>query len=387
MIPRGPLWTSPELDAVVASRGGLFRLEGQHAESTANTFGTLVARFDRYVEYAESSLFDVRPRKLSFGFLCSSEFNAFAYAAQPGMAPSLDFVGINVGVVFTLSDTFSRILADPACFPEVGDSSVEAPQGLAPRPLSTDVMSRSPIGGGPRCPVRASFAGVLAQTALDYLFFHEITHLRNGHCEYGRDHLAMSCLAEIAGDTKASQALVRHALEMDADCGAILLTLNEAFRLKDMLASTTREVDPIVLHAVQAAYGDAERATRTVAYSAYVLFRLFDDSRWDHEGLASRSHPQSAVRMSWIGPTLYEIFLQRPAYGYEPEAFVADMGRIVLAAETDCGRIQGVPPDPRGIMSVYSTTQSADYLNQLKVTWSSIRPLLEAHKRGGRLPD
>jgi hypothetical protein len=104
---------------------------------------------------------------------------------------------------------------------------------------------------------------------------------------------------------------------------------------------------------------------------------------------SAQTHPQPLVRMSWIGPTIYEIFLQRLAYGYDAMAFAKAMAEIVRDAETDCGRIQGLPPDLRGIKSILSTgmVSSTDYLNSLASTWNSIRPYLERYKRGGKLPD
>ena len=388
MIPRPPRWTSPDIDEVIAAQGGLFWLEGEHQESTVDLLHTLTGRFDRYVEFAEASLYRDRPRRISYGFLCSSDFNAFAYSTPPPVTPPLDFIGINIGVVFTLLDTFARILAQPDTFPDVGNRSLENPSGAGLRPLTTNVMSLPPSGVGPVCSVRSLFAGVLAQTALDYLFFHQLTHLRNGHCDYTREHLAGSWLAEIAAVVQeASDLLIQQTLEMDADSGAVLHALNEAFKLKDMLQGTTQVLEPDTLAVIEAAYGTAERATRTVAYGAYVLFRLFDDSGWDHGVQSSRSHPQPAIRMSWIGPTVYEILLQRPAYGYDALAFAKDMAEIIGDAEVACGSIQGLPADPHAIASVYQTASSLDYLNSLGSTWSSIRPELEKLKRGGKLPD
>lgn len=387
LIPRPPRWTNPDIEAFVAARGGLFRLAGEHRESTRTIFRTLVASFDRDVEYAESHLYEDCRRRITYGVLCSSDFNAFAYATPPEGSPPLDFVGINVGVIFTLVDTFARILAHPASFPDVGDPALEDPGRCAPRPLTTNVMSLAPSAVGPNCHVRSGFAGTLALTALRYLFFHEITHLRHGHCEYGREHLQDSYLAELLDCGDLAEPIVRQTLEMDADSGAVLHTLNQALIQKSILASTMREIDPPTLAVIQAAFSDTKRATRTVAYSAYVLFRLFDDTGWNHSVQSLRSHPQPAIRMSWIGPTLYAIFSQHPSYGYEPEAFATDVAQILVDAEVDCGRIQGLPPDPRGIKSVYSTALSVEYLSRLKGTWSSIRPYLENHKRGGKLPD
>jgi hypothetical protein len=386
--PRPPRWTNPDIDEFIAKNGGLFWLKGDHKPATINLFNSLTAVFDRHVKLFESSLYMDRPRKISYGILCSTDFNALAYSTPSDVAPPLDFIGINVGVIFTILDTFARILAQPASFAEVGNPSLEDASRITFRPLTTNVMSLPPSSCRPVCPIRSIFAAQLAQTALNFLFFHELSHLRNGHCDYAREHLGVgSYLAErFSLGHETAERLIRQTLEMDADSGAIFRTLNEAFKLKDMLQTTTREIERDTKSALEAAYGDAQRATRFVAYAAYVLFRLFDDSGWDPVMQPAKTHPQPLVRMSWIGPTIYELFLHRPIYGYDAKDFANAMVAVVKDAETDCGRIQGLPPNPRGILNIYSPTERASstyYLNSLASTWSSIRPYLEKYKRGG----
>ena len=130
------------------------------------------------------------------------------------------------------------------------------------------------------------------------------------------------------------------------------------------------------------AYGDPRQATRTVAYAAYVLFRVFDD---DGAHPATGSHPSPSTRMGWVGNTIYSIFAERPAYGYAPDDFAQDLGEIMKHAEVDCGMIQGRAPDIRGLQSAYGK-DGLEYLDTLSQAWAAIRPSLEQYKRGGKLP-
>lgn len=378
----------PELRAVVRAMGGFFDPDDAHDEATNRMFGPLTARLDRCVEYAESHLYDDRDRNLAYGLVCDWNLNAFACASSSRGSPGLDLIGISVGVIPTLIHVFGRILSHPGSFPDVGDSSLEdSSAGLLPR-LTTDFVRSGQSLSSPKCPVRSAFAGELVQTALVYLFFHEMTHLRHGHIEYAREHLRATHWAEVGElDHGRTDALVRQTLEMDADSGALLHTLNQAFVLTRMFAANTNEVDPLVLGVMRAAYRDVKTATRTVVYAAYVMFRLFDVNDWDCDQQLAQTHPQFPIRMSWIGPTLHAIFSRYTEHAYEPAESVSDTVKVMFEAEADCGRIRGREPDPSGIMSVYSTSASRDYLGTLERTWCSIRPDLDLHKRGGRLPD
>lgn len=384
--PPPPRNTNSELESVLLSHGGLFWLEGDHTEWIRGLFNAVVARFTRHRDYAEQSLYTDKPRAIEFGFLCGSELNAFAYASREGTTPEFDFIGMNVGVLFTLTNIFGRILAHPDTFPDVGNPKLEVIAVHSLAYLTTDVMRSGHEPISPNCPVRSIFAGELAQVALDFLFFHELSHLRNGHVELVRYHLSLTHWPEAIGTKQTAENLkIRQALEMDADCGAVLHSLNAAFRFKDMLALSSKSAPKDILTAMHSAYGSSERATRTVGFSAYILFRIFDTTEWLWHQQPSSTHPLPPLRMFFIGPTLYEIFSQRKEYGYDAEKFISDNLNVMLEAEAACGLIKGDEPDMRGIFSVVKDHKYLPYLDEFKTNWSSIRPTLEKYKRGGKL--
>jgi hypothetical protein len=375
-----------ELEQVLIQRGGLFWLDGQHAEWTHGVLNTIVTRLSRHRDSAEQILYSDKPRPIEFGLLCETGMNAFAYASPIGLEPELDFIGINIGVIYTFLDVFGRILAHPANFPDVGNPGLEVATIHNLPFLTTDVMKSGFESIEPNCPVRAIFAGELAQVAMDYLFFHELTHLRNGHLELIRNRFSLIHWPEAIGNVGIDdERKIRQTLEMDADSGAILHTLNAAFRIKDMWTSPLKSAPRDLLAAMVFAYGSTERAVRIVNFSAYILFRIFNTTEWLWEHQANLMHPPILFRMFAVGDTLYEIFRQRPEYGYNAEAFAKDTLDTIVAAETACGLIRGDQPDIRGINSTLRDRKYLIYLAELKINWSDIRPQLEIYKRGGKL--
>lgn len=175
---------------------------------------------------------------------------------------------------------------------------------------------------------------------------------------------------------------------MDADCGAILLTLNDAMTFMNRVAtSSAKEGRQAQYIALKKFYKDENSTTRIVLLSSYIIFRLFDFEDWDINKQPYQTHPQPPVRMGWINDTLYEIFRTRPIYKYECNIFAKNAVNLILEAEKACASIKESTKDPRGILSVYTNKQQSYriYLNSLKSTWRTIRPKLEQYKRGGNL--
>lgn len=359
--------------------------DDEHDEGTKRHFQAIVNTFSQNVLFAKSELYKDKPRQLEFGFMCGSDLNAFAYASPPSNSLPFDFIGMNVGIIFTLLGIFGRILAHPQNFPDVGDSSKENPSPPTIAFLSTDVMQSGYVACAPKCRIRSGFASLLTQVALDFLFFHELTHLRNGHLEYVRASLRLNHWPEaMAHSSNESDFLTRQTLEMDADCGAVLLSLNKAFTLKANLASVPHSIQVETKEAMLAAFGSAKQATQTVQFAAYLLFRLFDtECIWFEQ--SKKTHPPHAIRMTWIGATLYEIFNTRNAYKYCGEEFKIHGAQTVLSAEVACANLLGNQPDLRMLRSVVINSQHLEYLDKLKANWKSLRPVLELHKRGGNL--
>lgn len=224
---RRPRWTNSELEDQIARAGGLFSLWTE----AENLFQVVTQTFDRYIEFAETKLYKERPCGITYAILNNSNMNAFAYASPRDVLEPFDFVGINHGAVFTIIHTFLRILSHPDSFPHVGNRSLENASRVVINQLTTNILVSGIPPCTPNCPIRYNFANILSEIALSFLFFHEITHLRNGHLEYLSEHYRTTVLTEASPSNYDGKItpLIMQTLEWDADSGGIVFALNAAF--------------------------------------------------------------------------------------------------------------------------------------------------------------
>ncbi|HEX5355532.1 MAG TPA: hypothetical protein VFW93_04920, partial [Aquabacterium sp.] len=320
-----------ELSELIKRKGGLFI--SNSANPNDAIFTASKSRLSGHITYTLNHLYTSKTRTIKYGLIRSGDINAFAYASSEPNVP-LDFIGVNLGALFTLLNVFFRILSHPSNFPEVGDARLENGDG-APLPwITTNVVSADIPYVPPRCPIRARFALELTFCALDFLFFHEISHLRHGHIEFIREKLKANSITEaMETEDDPSASEIRQALEIDADCGATLHSLNRAFlafRAHNQARDSFSELEwAIVKHA----YGSNALATRSICFSAYILFRIFNVGSWRIDLQPKLTHPLPPFRAYAVGATAYEIFSQRAEYEYDPDLFMFDHSRTIESAE------------------------------------------------------
>ncbi|WP_290645922.1 hypothetical protein, partial [Aquabacterium sp.] len=213
------------------------------------------------------------------------------------------------------------------------------------------------------------------------------SHLRHGHVEFIRDKLKAKYIAEaIETEDSPSASEIRQALEIDADCGATLHSLNRAFfafRAHTQARDSFSELDwAIVKHA----YGSNALATRSICFSAYILFRIFNVGSWRIDLQPKLTHPLPPFRAYAIGATAYEIFSQRTEYEYNADLFMLDHSHTIESAEF---AFTTIAPDEYKY-SYYDNVANSEYtdfyISRFQRTWSGISPLLERYKRGGTIP-
>lgn len=376
--------STAELDLTIEAKGGLFY--PPEGEIPAPLLLAVHSRLADLRDWAEKDLYDKNPKPLEFGFICSSELNAFAYTSKPEDPIKLDFIGLNVGAIGTLHNTFNRILSRPESFPHVGHPELETTDRETIPFLSTDVLKSGFSFQAPNCPIRTYFAGELAQLATEFLFLHELGHLRNGHADFARIKLGFDHIPE-AFDSKEerNENLVWQTLEFDADAASLMLCASQVHTRYQIVSSGRAHPIENLNSAFQSLYGTFDSAIHALTYSVYVAFRLFNLSEWYWMSQPNSFHPSPLFRMGGIGPLFIELFKTKEIYKFSPDAYLANLGETILRAEVDCTLIQDREPDPSGIMDFINSPQRSAYLEQLKACWKEIRPILNLHVRGGNL--
>lgn len=388
-LPPLPKHWNAELEAIVDRHDGLFWLE---AEDRQGDYGKMmevvVSRINNHANFSQSQLYSEKPRVLEWGFTNNSSFNAFAYSSKSSEIPEFDFIGINIGSFYTFLTIFLRILSHPGTFLDVGNPEKELKERSYIPYLTQDAIKSDFSMIFPICPIRGNFAVELSKIAMDFLFFHEVTHLRNGHIEFFREKLSIIGYLEASSDYTQSSNFIRQILEIDADCGSILHTLNYLYSLKDIYIDMKNNKKGNLSVIDDITYGSAYSIVRMLTFTLHVIFRLSNLDEWYSDHQINSKHPFDPLRLTYFGPTILEIFRTRAGYDYDPDEFLKDDLKFVEEAELACGLIQNDEgPNVRGLLSVFENPLTYKYFDDFKSTWKEIRPSLEKYKRGGILPE
>jgi hypothetical protein len=144
---------------------------------------------------------------------------------------NVGYLGLHSGTVLIAYDTFYRMMSHPDFLPHIGDPRRESIRDFHSHGLSDDyaeILGRRSdpalglAGVRPKDEVRAKFAEYLAILLINTVTFHEIGHIRFGHCEYGDEVLRLKHLTRRNLTGKDVGGITCQALESHADSFAIL---------------------------------------------------------------------------------------------------------------------------------------------------------------------
>lgn len=171
--------------------------------------------------------------------------NDFSINALTNIVNSDGVVALNIYAPLLFSDLFYGLLSHPSVFPEYGQSKLEVPKFTnysIPKQLKDlyfekedRLISVKSPRWIPEIAQRCTYASILSEIAIDFLFLHEMGHLLRGHSPFRREILKIFEPLTAFGDTKDSEdfCLVNHALEYDADWFAMKYIID--FSIRDQL--------------------------------------------------------------------------------------------------------------------------------------------------------
>ena len=144
---------------------------------------------------------------------------------------SVNVIGASAGLARNYSAFTHALLSHPEVLPDLGNSAEEISSFDSMRECDwmadlADVesairWSNLPLKQlpAPRTFERKKIAELLTAIAMDFVFWHEISHLRRGHVHYLLKEHGNPIYGEFDG--QIADVDVRHALELDADNGAL----------------------------------------------------------------------------------------------------------------------------------------------------------------------
>jgi hypothetical protein len=229
--------------------------------------------------------------KLYFDILNDETLNAGATTWN-----EYNIIGANRGAIANIFTFFYLLLSQPNVLPDYGFPSEEVPwilslagcdwRGPLGLALSRITIDKS-LADRPMTPkdwFRQSIADTLATMALDFLFFHEIAHLRRGHLQFIREQTGVQKIdeARFVGPPELRRA--RQAFELDADGGAMEVALTPWLKGRHVKGFQTDEAGP-------------DEAIELWAFAIAFLFFLFDPFPQPIAAYRDEDHPHPAVRL------------------------------------------------------------------------------------------
>jgi hypothetical protein len=213
-----------------------------------------------------------------------------------------NIIGLNSGAVANIFGFFYMLLSHPKILPEYGFPEKESqwsaslghcdwrqPMFSLLRQSFSGVSLRS-IWKAPNDWFRQSIADTLSTMALDFLFFHELAHLRRGHLHYLQTEANANKIDETWSHWSGADAGTRRAkqaLELDADGGAMEVTLTPWLRGGHVRGFSAKEAEPdeaVVLWSIAVAF----------------LFLLMDPFPSRIEDYVVQDHPHPVVRLTHV---------------------------------------------------------------------------------------
>jgi len=232
--------------------------------------------------------------KLYFNLVNSPLLNAHAMTWQ-----DTNLIGTNVGAAVNIFAFFHMILSHPKVLPQYGFVTKEvpwlvslsgcdwrAPLGVILAGMTVDESA----GDGSKTPtnwIRQSIADTLATMALDFVFFHELTHLRRGHLHFLHVETGALQIDESRTEAEASIKRAKQAFELDADGGAMEITLGPWLAGAHVKGFQADEATP-------------EEAIELWTIAVAFLFVLFDPFPSPIPSYRTEEHPHPMVRLSHI---------------------------------------------------------------------------------------
>lgn len=249
----------------------------------------------RYWEYVKGlrrvDFYKPYLRRFHFDFINNPRLNAFA-----AVADRVFLVGFNQGTLLNIETFFSLLLSHPKVLPHIGNPEREVLwfKSLANCPwhdtlakiyAAADTESVPPAMF-PVDPDRKLAAVRLTILAMDFLFYHEIGHLANGHMELIDDDELPIVLAEAAGGLRATlDPLDSQALELNADTHAAATIVGECFALPEVFPESY-------------SFSDLTEFVESFVLAVIAIFMMFDAFPRGLSQYRGASHPHPAVRLT-----------------------------------------------------------------------------------------
>lgn len=302
------------------------------------------------------------------------------------------FIGMNQGTLFVIYSLFFRMLSDSKILNHIGDSAIEDDESSMNSYWNSnalDLLIKGVFLKPPKDPVRLAYAKLLSEIAIDFLFFHEYTHLANGHVSFLKNINNVSYISETddGGNNDSpidEYKLIRQTLEYDADSGAVGQGWATIWGRLNNLSNLSKDY--------RCFYKNIEDALFAWEFSIFNLFLMFDTQAINLNKIYSTFHPQLTIRYLMVSSTMYEYLKKYTSEDFNNEITrrVTDkvINESIKSSEFITGfkaKEEGIVMNLKQIISGEGFVQQQNYGEKIREQWKTIRPLLLPLAKGASL--
>jgi hypothetical protein len=327
----------------------------------------------RHMRLRTSELDDavITKHGIEVGFFDHLQFNAFAWTGER------DLIALSGVVPITLMRIFNYLLAHPDVLPWIGSPQAGEQEFKKHEVLKLNhFMDFTNLSNDPVIKDSERFRASrwLYERAIDFIVYHELGHIWNGHTRYLKSAYGFASIDELSlTDGVGPVQLDRQTLEMDADGFAVYELLRRNYESDKWCDANLEEMTfkgstPVVL----------------ALLAPYVVFRLFHDMS-SLEEAQKFVHPPAPLRMRMmIG---YAANLIHGGKMWPTESLDHAYKTAMIAGNWGEKIFDVFQEDTKGRAAAVLAfgLEASAYKRMLLANWHVVRPKLDVLKLGGTL--
>ncbi|PZP50013.1 MAG: hypothetical protein DI595_12240 [Agrobacterium fabrum] len=216
-----------------------------------------------------------------------------------------------------------------------------------------------------------TFCSQIAYGAIEWLVYHELGHIINGHLELGKEFNGLTFILEDDPSEERDENLTSQALELDADCFATWLLLQ------------VRLQSPVAIEEILPSASEAEKELlrlRCFVFGVFSIVRGFDDHPVDVDTMFNSDHPPGVIRMNYMIDLIANTTIENK-FPYKAEKIVEAALDTVVALEQSISQATGTKGGGRNVLTALELAWEPFNVPVLS-RWAKLHPILDKFKMG-----
>ncbi|MBR0700181.1 hypothetical protein JQ599_09740 [Bradyrhizobium diazoefficiens] len=216
----------------------------------------------------------------------------------------------------------------------------------------------------------AEISSTLTTMGLRWLIYHELGHIKNGHLHLNSERAyGAVAIEQMQQEGKQDKNLTMHALEMDADCFALVQTMVDFFQ------------SDRALHLLET----RQNILRALLIAVCSTMRALDLPTWSTSQLLNCNHQPAVIRAVQMGATAYSLCEKNPSYGILPAETISIGMACIDCVERELRKVKQDYTFPPDAVEFLGSERYKEYMNALNDRWATIRSELQPYLLGGQL--